>query len=210
MQQRIIGLYVITPEEPDTAKLQRQVKLALQGGARVLQYRNKLGNAALRMEQARALRQLTREFAVPFIINDDVVLAGQVDADGVHLGGDDGSIAAARHALGFDKMIGVSCYNDFSLAQDAADLGADYIAFGAFFASTIKPCAPVATPDLLNRARREIDLPLVAIGGITAANGASLLEAGAGALAVISAVFSAPDIEGATRDFSNLFKADLL
>lgn len=200
----IKGLYAITPEEQDTVKLLRQVRLALQGGARVLQYRNKSGSSTLKLEQAMALRELTREFAVPLIVNDDAVLAMQVDAEGVHLGFDDGSVAAARAILGTDKMIGVSCYNQLSLAHEAAGLGADYVAFGAFFASMIKPSAPVASVELLGQARREISLPIVAIGGITAENGASLLDAGASALAVISALFAAEDVLLAARQFANL------
>ena len=203
-RQVISGLYAITPEEPDTAELLRQVRLALAGGAIILQYRNKLGNAITRLEQATALRQLTCEFDVPLIINDDAALAMQVGADGVHLGGEDGSVAVARALLGSKKMIGVSCYNRLSLAHQAASQGADYVAFGAFFVSTVKPCAPVATLALLRQAHREIDLPLVAIGGITVQNGASLLTAGASALAVISALFSAEDIELAARQFANL------
>lgn len=204
MISKISGLYAITPEESDTAELLRKVRLALQGGTRVLQYRNKLGSAAVRLAQAGALRELTREFAVPLIINDDAMLALRVDADGVHLGGEDGSIAAARHALGGKKIIGVSCYNQPGLAHLAAIQGADYVAFGAFYASTVKPAAPVATLDLLRQARREINLPLVAIGGITVENGASVLSAGAGALAVISALFSSPDIQLAARQLANL------
>lgn len=204
MISKISGLYAITPEEQDTAELLRQVHLALQGGARVLQYRNKLGGSAVRLEQASALRELTRKFAVPLIINDDATLALRVDADGVHLGGEDGSVAAARALLGSEKVIGVSCYNRLSLAHQAANQGADYVAFGAFFASTVKPSAPVATLDLLRQARREINLPLVAIGGITVENGASVLSAGASALAVISALFSSPDIQLAARQFANL------
>lgn len=201
----VSGLYAITPDETDTAELLRKVRLALLGGARVLQYRNKNADAALCLKQAEALRELTREFAVALIINDDAALAQQVDADGVHLGGEDGSVAAARTVLGNDKFIGVSCYNRLALAHEAVRQGADYVAFGSFFASTVKPEAVVATLDLLRQARRELAVPLVAIGGITAQNGALLLAAGANALAVISAVFSAPDIEGAAREFSNLY-----
>lgn len=200
----ISGLYAITPEESDTAELLRKVQLALLGGARVLQYRNKLGSPAGRLAQAIALRELTREFAAPLIINDDAMLALRVDADGVHLGGEDGSVAAARSLLGGEKIIGVSCYNRLNLAHQAASQGADYIAFGAFFTSTVKPSAPVATLELLRQARREINLPMVAIGGITVENGASVLSAGASALAVISALFSSPDIQLAARQFANL------
>jgi thiamine-phosphate pyrophosphorylase len=200
----INGLYAITPDEPDTAELLRKVRLVLLGGASILQYRNKTADAAMRLEQASALRELTHEFSVPLIINDDALLAQQVDADGVHLGGEDGSVAAARAVLRSGKLIGVSCYNRIALAHQAVRQGADYVAFGSFFASTVKPGAVVALPDLLRQARREISLPLVAIGGITVHNCAPLLEAGADALAVISAVFSAADIQGAARKFSNL------
>jgi thiamine-phosphate pyrophosphorylase len=141
---------------------------------------------------------------VPLIINDDVILAQQVDADGVHLGGEDGSVIAARAQLGRSKLIGVSCYNRLELAHEAVQQGADYVAFGSFFASLVKRNAVAASPDLLRQARREISVPVVAIGGITVDNGAQLLEAGADALAVISAVFGAADIQGIARQFSNL------
>lgn len=206
LSARIKGLYAITPDEPDTAELLRKVRLALLGGAQVVQYRNKTAAAALLLKQAQALRTLTREFAATLIVNDDAALARQVEADGVHLGGEDGSVADARALLGGEKIVGVSCYNRLALAQEAVRQGADYVAFGSFFSSTVKPDAVVATPELLRQARRELHVPIVAIGGITARNGAQLLEAGAGALAVISAVFSAPDIEGAAREFSNLFE----
>ena len=202
----IRGLYAITPDEADTVVLLCKVRLALLGGARVLQYRNKIADVALRLKQASALRELTREFAVPLIVNDDAALARQVDADGVHLGGADGNMADARAALGGGKLIGVSCYNRLALAHEAERQGADYVAFGSFFPSAVKPDAVVATPDLLRQARRELAVPLVAIGGITAKNGAQLVEAGANALAVISAVFAAPGIEDAAREFSNLFE----
>ena len=203
-QQVISGLYAITPDEPATEELLRKVRLALLGGARVLQYRNKAADAVLRLEQARALRDLTYEFSVPLIINDEAVLAQRINADGVHLGGEDGSVVAARELLGSGKLIGVSCYNRMALAHEAVRQGADYVAFGSFFASTVKPGAVAASPDLLRQARREIAVPLVAIGGITVHNAAQLLEAGADALAVISAVFSATDIQDAARQFSRL------
>lgn len=200
----IHGLYAITPDEPDTDELMRKVRLVLLGGASVLQYRNKTANTALRLQQAKALRALAHEFSVPLIINDDAMLAQQVDADGVHLGGEDGSVIEARAVLGSAKLIGVSCYNRVALAHEAVRQGADYVAFGSFFASTVKPDAVAASPDLLQQARREFKVPLVAIGGITVHNGNQLLEAGADALAVISAVFGAADIRDAARQFSVL------
>jgi len=199
----INGLYAITPDEPDTAELLRKARLALLGGARVLQYRNKSADAALRLAQAKSLRKLTHEFSVPLIINDEPVLAQQIDADGVHLGSEDDSVNTARVMLGKGKIIGASCYNRMALAHEAVRQGADYVAFGSFFVSAVKPGAVIASQDLLRQARREIELPLVAIGGITARNCTHLLDAGANALAVISAVFSADDIQGAARQFSS-------
>lgn len=200
----ISGLYAITPDEPDTAELLRRVRLALQGGAQFVQYRNKLADAELRLDQATELRGLTREFAATFIVNDDAQLAARVDADGVHLGGGDGSVVVARALLGANKLIGVSCYNRLGLARQAAREAADYVAFGAFFVSAVKPDAPVASLELLREARSQLSLPIVAIGGITLDNSASVLAAGASALAVISAVFSASDIEQTARQFSAL------
>jgi thiamine-phosphate pyrophosphorylase len=205
VQLGINGLYAITPDELNTAELLRKVGLVLQGGARVLQYRNKLADRELRVVQATALRKLSSEFSVTFIVNDDVQLANQVAADGVHLGSDDGSVAETRKRLGNDKIIGVSCYNRLELAQQAVQQGADYVAFGAFFASSVKPNAPVATLELLPQARRELSVPIVAIGGITQQNGMQLIEAGADALAVISAVLGATDIQYASQQFSTLF-----
>ena len=207
-QQAVSGLYAITPDCADTADLLRRARLVLAGGARVLQYRNKSATAALRLVQGRALRELTREFAVPFIVNDEVRLAAQVDADGVHLGAMDGSLNAARDVLGKQKIIGISCYNRLSLARKAIAAGADYVAFGAFFSSSVKPDAVVVDIGLLRQARAEFAMPLVAIGGITAQNGASLVQAGADALAVISALFDAADSQAAAQDFSKLFIQD--
>jgi thiamine-phosphate pyrophosphorylase len=203
---RIAGLYVITQDEFNTAELIRKARLALQGGARVLQYRNKLADANLRLIQADALRQLTQEFNSIFIVNDDAHLAAQVSADGVHLGGEDDSVAAARSLLGNERIIGVSCYNRAPLASEAVLHGADYVAFGAFFPSNVKPDAVRADPGLLEWARRELNVPLVAIGGITIGNAAILVNAGADALAVISGVFDAEDIQLAAQQFSTLIK----
>jgi len=201
----IKGLYAITPDCTDTTDLLQRTRRVLSGGARVLQYRNKSVDAALRLAQAIALRELTREFAVTFIVNDDAHLASQVKADGVHLGATDGKLKAVRTLLGKHKIIGISCYNRASLAREAVAEGADYVAFGAFFPSTVKPDAVTADIELLRRGSTELDVPLVAIGGITAQNGAVLVDAGADALAVISAVFDAADCQAAARDFSKLF-----
>lgn len=204
--QAIKGLYALTPDTVDTPDLLRRVRDAIGGGVQVLQYRNKIADDELRLRQAQALREVTREAGVTFIINDDAQLAAAVDADGVHLGAADGEIKAARALLGDNKLIGVSCYNQLSIARGAVLAGANYVAFGAFFSSSVKPDAAVATLDLLHEARGEFSLPIVAIGGINANNGAALVSAGADAIAVISAVFDAADIRLAANNLAKLFR----
>jgi len=209
-QKHVIeGLYAITPDGLATADLLLRTKLALTGGVRVLQYRNKSADSRLRVSQASALRKLTRQFAATFIVNDDVQLAAQVEADGVHLGASDGDIKTAREYLGKQKLIGISCYNRISLARDALAGGANYLAFGAFFPSTVKPTAIKAEIELMRQARAEFSAPLVAIGGINTGNAAPLLGAGADALAVISALFDAADIPATAKVFTNLFNNNL-
>lgn len=205
-RRAIKGLYAITPDELDTGKLLQQVEKALRGGAAVLQYRNKLADSGLQLEQALVLREMTRRFGTIFIVNDDVQLALQVSADGVHLGADDGDITAARAVLGRDKLIGASCYNRAPLAAEAVRQGADYVAFGAFFPSGVKPGAVAADVSVLKNARNELKVPIVAIGGITLENGSQLVAAGADALAVISALWQAADVAQAAKDFSHLFE----
>lgn len=205
MSGRLRGLYAITDGTADTAALVHKVSLALAGGARIIQYRDKHSDDEQRREQARSLTGLCRAANVPLIINDDVDLALASGADGVHLGGDDDAIAAARRVLGKERLIGASCYNRIDLARAAVADGADYVAFGSFFASPTKPNAVRATPELLRAARAELQVPLVAIGGISPENAALLVSAGADMLAVISAVFSAPDIESAARSFAAEF-----
>lgn len=202
----IRGLYALTPDSLNTEELLQRVKQSLKGGVQVLQYRNKIADAALRLVQARELRKLAHEFGAIFIVNDDAQLAAAVGADGLHLGRADGDVKSARALLGSNKLIGVSCYNQLQLARDAVSAGGDYVAFGAFYSSKVKPEAAVATLDLLREARAEISVPIVAIGGITAENGAALVQAGADALAVISAVFDAADIQLAAKNLAKFFR----
>lgn len=204
----ISGLYAVTPDEADTDILLDKVRRVLAGGARWLQYRNKLADADLQREQAAALRTLTRSYAARLIVNDDPDLALAVDAEGVHLGAADQDIAVVRAKLGADKIIGASCYNRAPLALEAVTQGADYVAFGAFFPSGVKPGAVKAEIDMLRQVHLDLPVPVVAIGGITLDNAPQLLAAGADALAVISSVFAAPDIEQAAQNFSNLFRQD--
>ena len=200
------GLYAITPDEPDTATLAAKVARALAGGIAALQYRNKRADAALRREQVRALLVLTRTHRVPLIVNDDLELALEIEADGVHLGAQDGSLAAARRALGTARLLGASCYGRAELAIAAQRAGADYVAFGSVFPSPTKPGAVRAPLALFADAKRTLGLAVVAIGGITIGNAASVIAAGADALAVITDLFDARDIEVRAREFNALFE----
>jgi thiamine-phosphate pyrophosphorylase len=199
------GLYAVTPDLVDTATLIDRVEAALAGGARLLQYRNKIADAALRLAQARALSAVCRRCRVPLVINDHLDLALAVDADGLHLGAEDGSVAQARERLGPSMILGVSCYRSIETALAAARLGATYVAFGGFFPSRVKPSAERTPLSLLTEARRRLALPIVAIGGITPENAPALIAAGADSVAVISALFDAPDVASAARRFSALF-----
>ncbi len=204
----IRGLYAVTPDEPNTDVLLCKVEAALRGGISVLQYRNKRAGHKLQTQQARAILPLCRQYQVPFIINDSIKLCLTLDADGVHLGADDGNLAEARARLGVGKILGASCYNRLDLAVAAAEAGADYAAFGACFASGTKPNAVVAPLALFTKAQQLINIPLVAIGGITLENSAQVIEGGADAIAVVGAIFNAESglaIEESVRRFSQLF-----
>lgn len=187
------GLYAVTPDEADTVRLLGLVEQVLAGRPALLQYRNKLAAPALRREQARALLTACRRAGVPLVINDDLALALEIGADGAHLGRDDGDPARARRTLGPGRILGVSCYNEWSRAEAGARAGADYVAFGAMFVSPTKRQAARAPLALIERARRELAVPVAAIGGITLDNAASLVAAGAHLVAVISDLFAAAD-----------------
>ncbi len=201
------GLYAITPDSTDRDALLIKVEAALLGGVRIVQYRNKRSTLNLRqhLETASALAKLCRQYQAIFIVNDDANLALNIGADGVHLGKDDGDIASARKLLGKEAIIGVSCYDNLSRALQAQEQGANYVAFGAMFSSSTKPDAPRATLELLREGKAQLNIPIVAIGGITLHNAADVVDAGADALAVINALFDAPDIQKAAKQFSELF-----
>lgn len=209
MSRRVSGLYAVTPEMMDTATLLTRVEAALRGGARMVQYRNKSADRFLQTRQATAIAQVCRRAGASFIVNDSVTLAAETDADGVHLGSGDVNIETARRALGPGKLIGISCYNQLSLAREAAGNGADYIAFGSFFASATKPGALRADVELLACARRILTVPIVAIGGITLDNAQPLIAAGADALAVVAALFDSADVEQTARRFATLFSTSV-
>ncbi|HEV7616715.1 MAG TPA: thiamine phosphate synthase [Burkholderiaceae bacterium] len=199
------GLYIVTPDWDDTQKLVEVTELALRGGAALVQYRHKNAGPALRREQAERLLALCRRYQRPFIVNDHVDLCVALDADGVHVGGTDDSIAQVRAALGPGKLVGASCYGSLQLARDAYQAGASYVAFGGFYPSRVKKY-PVTTPvEIITQSKAEVPLPSVVIGGMTQQNSAALVAAGADMVAVISSVYMAADPKAAAGEFARLF-----
>ena len=196
------GLYAITPDTADTATLARKVEQVLKAGVAMLQYRNKMLSKDQRLLQAKELAPLARGYGVPFIVNDDVDVALAVGANGAHLGGEDGDLAAARSKLP-GRILGASCYDSLAKAKAAIRAGANYVAFGSVFPSPTKPGAVRAPLTLFGN---ELGVPLCAIGGITLENAPVLVAAGASLLAVISDLFEAPDIAGRAAAYRQLFR----
>lgn len=202
------GLYAITdPERLPRERLYQGVEAAIAGGAVMVQYRDKPAAAQTHRERARRLQDICGRHNVPLIINDDVAVAAEIGADGVHLGADDAGLQTARAQLGSDTIIGISCYGSLDRAQAAAAEGADYVAFGSFYPSPTKPTAARAPIELLSQARDKLDIPVVAIGGVNADNGGALVAAGADLLAVISGLFAGADIEAQARELATLWQA---
>ena len=200
------GLYLVTPNWDDTEKLLAVSEVALKAGVSLLQYRHKTASTALRFEQAQALLKLCRAYRVPLVINDHIALCRELDADGVHVGGTDMSVAQARSLLGKDKIVGASCYGELVLAEKAYAQEASYVAFGGFYPSVVKQY-PVTTPaDILDRAKVVIPLPIVVIGGMTPELAQPLANRGANLVAAISSVYNSVDPHGAVREFISLFK----
>ncbi|MDE3207371.1 MAG: thiamine phosphate synthase [Pseudomonadota bacterium] len=208
IRHNISGLYAITPDLKDFNLYKDTTKAILDAGVQLLQYRNKQPGKQERFAQAKCLKKWCKQSGAIFIINDDLELAHALQADGIHLGMDDASLFQARNLLGPGKIIGISCYNSLKRAQKAILEGADYIAFGSFFSSETKPHAQRTSLSLLKEARNSLDVPIVAIGGITPQNSRQLIEAGADALAVVHALYSGDDPAYTVKEFSKLFKLE--
>ncbi len=200
------GLYLVTPDWDDTDQLLAASEQAIAGGATLLQYRHKTAGDALRTEQAAALLALCRRLNVPLIINDHVELCERLDADGIHVGGTDATVAEVRARLGQQKIVGASCYGDLQLAKHAAAAGASYVAFGGFYPSRVKKYAVTTPPDIITRALSVLDVPICVIGGMTADNSRPLVGLGAHMVAAISSVYSADDPRSAAAQFAALFR----
>lgn len=199
------GLYLVTPDWDDTDQLLSVTESALKAGIAMLQYRHKTATEALQRHQATALRDLCRQYKVPFIINDHLALCEEIDADGVHVGGTDATVAAVRSVMGPDKIIGASCYGDLQRAHDAAAAGANYVAFGGFYPSRVKKYE-VSTPvDIISRAKAALTVPVCVIGGMTPENAVPLVNEGADLVAAISSVYQHEHPASAAADFVRLF-----
>ena len=199
------GLYLVTPNWDDTDRLLAVTRQALAAGAALVQYRHKDASPALRVEQAGALLALCRAHKRPLVINDHLALCQQLDADGLHVGGTDASVSAVRAALGPGKIVGASCYGDFALARAAQDAGASYVAFGGFYPSLVKKYPVTTPPHIVAQAKAALAVPVVVIGGMTAANARPLTALGADMVAAISSVYGANDPHAAAREFVALF-----
>jgi len=202
------GLYAVTPDDRLLPRLSALVEAALEGGVRLVQYRNKLAPAPLRRAQAAELLRVCHAYGAKLIVNDDVWLAIEIGADGAHVGRDDlpgHDLATAREALGPKRLLGVSCYNDLARVEAAAKAGADYVGIGSMFPSATKPAAILSGHELLTEAHRRFDLPVAAIGGITIRNAQQVIAAGADMVAVVSDLFNAMDIRRRAGEFQKLF-----
>ena len=201
----IKGLYAITPDMADLNTLVHKTQLVIEGGAFMVQYRSKIQDRAVKMQQCAAILRLCREYDVPCIVNDDVEMCRILEADGVHLGENDDNIAEVRRILGEDAIIGSSCYDQLDRAKQAQKEGATYVAFGAMFPTPTKPNAPRATLELLREAKSEIEIPIVAIGGITVNNAHDVIEAGVDAIAVITSLYESNSIKETAETFLKMF-----
>lgn len=199
------GLYLVTPDWDDTDALIKATETALSEGVGLLQYRHKTANGELRLEQASALLKLCRQHNVPFIMNDHIDLCIALDADGIHVGGTDASVAVVRTLIGKDKILGASCYGDFALAEQAQIAGASYVAFGGFYPSRVKKYEVSTPAAIVSKAKSQLTLPVCVIGGMTSQNAKPLVKEGADMVAAISSVYSAEDIATAVREFAALF-----
>ena len=199
------GLYIITDPLLCGDTIIKKVEQAIQGGAQVIQYRNKTADAKTQTSEASALKKLCHQYQRCFLINDNIELALQVNADGVHLGQTDSALSDARKQLGNKKIIGITCHSDISAAIKAEQQSADYVAFGRFFPSQTKPSAPPANLDILQQAQSQLNIPVVAIGGINTENANTLIDAGANMIAVIHAIFSAHDIKKTAQSLAEKF-----
>ncbi len=189
----------------DLNTLIQKTQSAIEGGAFMVQYRSKIHDHDVKIQQCAAILRLCREYEIPCIVNDDVDMCRILEADGVHLGEKDDNIAEVRRILGEDAIIGSSCYDQLERAKRAQKEGASYVAFGAMYPTSTKPNAPRATIGLLREAKPQIQIPIVAIGGITVNNAHDVIETGIDAIAVINSLYESNSIKETAETLSQMF-----
>jgi len=199
------GLYIVTPDWDDTDKMVDATEAALKGGVSLVQYRHKTATPELRREQAGRLLALCRQYDRPFIINDFIELCLELDADGIHVGGTDAPVAEVRKLIGPGKILGASCYGSLELAHSAHQAGASYVAFGGFYPSRVKKYEVTTPVDIITRAKAQLPVPVVVIGGMTQENSVPLIEAGTDMVAAISSVYMTDDPQASAQAFVDLF-----
>lgn len=200
------GLYIVTPDWDDTDKMVAATEAALKGGVALVQYRHKTATPELRKEQASRLLALCRQYDRPFIINDFIELCLELDADGIHVGGTDAPVAEVRKLIGPDKILGASCYGSMELAHNAHQAGASYVAFGGFYPSRVKKYEVTTPVDIISRAKAQLPVPVVVIGGMTQENSVPLIKAGTDMVAAISSVYMTDDPQASAQAFVELFR----
>jgi len=194
------GLYVITDEFLiRDEELEEKVELAIKGGAKIIQLRDKNMSYEKKLQRAKRLLKITRKYNVPLIINDDPILAKEVNADGVHLGKDEEYYFYFAREVLRNKIIGVSCYGNLERALYFQKLGASYVAFGSAFETKTKNAKKLKTIEIFRWAKSLLRIPIVAIGGINHENYKLLVDMGVDMIAVISSIFSGNPYENAKK-----------
>ncbi len=201
-QKQLNGLYVITDDilTPSNT-MKNQVEQALQGGAKLVQLRNKTDSIEIIRDQVKELQELCHSYDALFVLNDDIDLAIQLQCDGLHIGKSD------HHRFeeirqNFQGIIGVSCYGDIKLAKSFQDKGADYVAFGSFFRSPTKPTSNIVPLEVLKHAKKHLDIPICAIGGITSNNVDEILEYEPDMICLISDIWGSDTIQVKARSYA--------
>lgn len=199
------GLYVITdntltPKE----SLLNQVKEALEGGAKIVQLRDKKNSIEEIKKEAIELNSLTKKYNAKFILNDEVSLAIELGCDGLHIGKSD-YYRVKEIRENFKGILGVSCYGDIEKAKEMENIGVDYVAFGSFYSSPTKPNSSLVSLEVLEKAKRELNIPICAIGGINRENISEITKYNIDMVAVISDIWNSSDIKEVSKKYSSLF-----
>lgn len=204
MKNRLNGLYVITDDTlTPSDKIFQYVEQALQGGAKIVQLRDKINDTSMVENMSIGLQELCHKYDALFVLNDKIEIAIKLGLDGLHIGKEDyDNMQNVRR--NFKGILGVSCYNDLNMAKDMQAIGVDYVAFGACFNSPTKPNAPTMDLGIIKKAKDELNIPICAIGGINRDNIKTLLAYKPDMVAIISDIWNSDNIANKSHFFTNL------